>query len=533
MVLEKTIIPFWTWLLPSPDGKGALFLFLLILGGLLAVSLFVAYLRMVLLLGPGEAFYAVAKAVADAFPKELPRPTSRAQIAALGRLAARKFQRLWAITWLAMQESLRRWVLVVFAVFVLALLAAGWFLDVRSDHPARVYLSFVLTATEFLLLPVAVVLSAFSLPGDIKSKTIHTVVTKPVRAGEIVLGRILGFCLINTALLVLTCLVSYVFVVRGLSHRHTLVADDLEEIKAEGASPGGWKGSTSLESFHRHEVTLAADGTGQTDTKRDHYHQITARPRDGKDRVPGRPARRRGWSRIPHYGKLEFVSRENKPDQGISVGKEWTYRRFIEGASQAAGIWTFDGITPERYPDGLPLEMTLSVFRTHKGDIVSGILGTITLRNPRTPTESEPLPFTAAEYVTESEHIPRKLKAVDQGRRAPRHRPVPAGRRRAAEAGGPLLRAGPVLRHGPTRRVSPRPRCAVLLELPEGLCRDLAADGDPHLLRRGVQHLPQRPGGHVRRAGDLRGGTGAAVCHRRGHRRAGRGRPARSLSCGS
>ena len=83
--------------------------------------------------------------------------------------------------------------LVVFVVFVLVLLFAGWFLDSSSDHPARLYLSFVLTATELLVLLLAVFLSAFSLPNDIKSKTIHTVVTKPVRASEIVLGRILGF----------------------------------------------------------------------------------------------------------------------------------------------------------------------------------------------------------------------------------------------------------------------------------------------------------------------------------------------------
>ena len=37
----------------------------------------------------------------------------------------------------------------------------------------------------------------FSLPADIKTKTIYTVVTKPVRPGEIVLGRIVGFSLVG------------------------------------------------------------------------------------------------------------------------------------------------------------------------------------------------------------------------------------------------------------------------------------------------------------------------------------------------
>jgi hypothetical protein len=44
-------------------------------------------------------------------------------------------------------------------------------------------------------------ISAFSLPTDFKSKTIYTVVTKPVRAGDIVLGRIVGFTIVGTLML--------------------------------------------------------------------------------------------------------------------------------------------------------------------------------------------------------------------------------------------------------------------------------------------------------------------------------------------
>lgn len=398
MVLDKPILPFFQWLLPSVEGKGALFLFLLMLAGLLAVSLFIAYLRMALLLGPGEGFYAVAKAIAEALTKDFPHSSLR---------------RLWAITLLAVREALRRWVLVVFVVFLLLLLAAGWFLDVRSDHPAQVYLSFVLTATEFLTLLVAILLSAFSLPNDIKFKTIHTVVTKPVRASEIVLGRILGFGLVGTALLAMTCLVSYFFVVRGLNHRHRLTADDLEAVKGE-AGAAGWQGRTSSDAFHRHEVTLGADGQGYTHSVMDHNHAIAAVTRGGRTEYQVGAPKGALAARIPLYGRLRFVGRDGKPDQGISVGKEWSYRRFIEGASPAAAIWTFDGITPERFPEGLPLELTLSVFRTHKGDIVSGIQGAITLRNPRSGSESEPLPFTATEYVTGTHHVPRSLKGMDK-----------------------------------------------------------------------------------------------------------------------
>ncbi len=43
-------------------------------------------------------------------------------------------RRILALAWLAVQESLRRRVLVGFAVFLLILLFAGWFLDTQTDR---------------------------------------------------------------------------------------------------------------------------------------------------------------------------------------------------------------------------------------------------------------------------------------------------------------------------------------------------------------------------------------------------------------
>ena len=57
----------------------------------------------------------------------------------------------------------------------------------------------MLTATSYLVLLLALFLSSLSLPADIKNRTLHTVVTKPVRPSEIVLGRILGFAAVGTA----------------------------------------------------------------------------------------------------------------------------------------------------------------------------------------------------------------------------------------------------------------------------------------------------------------------------------------------
>jgi len=395
MELEKEILPLADWLFPSLRGPGALIVFIAIVAALSVVTIFAAYLRMAIRLGPGEGFYAVAKAIATAVSSDLPGTSWR---------------RIWAMTRLSIQEALRRRVLIGFAIFAIVLLFAGWFLDTASDHPARLYLSFMLTATQLMILVLAILLSTFSLPADIKSKTIYTVVTKPVRAGEIVLGRILGVVLVNTVILALMGVVSYGFVVRGLAHRHEIAAEDMEQA---GGGDAVWDGVTSRSAHHRHQVTLDAEGRGRTDYVMDHDHEVRMTG-DGSERsfVVGSP---QGAlvARVPKYGKLRFMDRTGREGEGISVGKEWSYRKYIEGGSLASAAWTFSGITPSAFPDGLPLEMNISVFRTYKGDIVSGILGAITVKHPRTGLSSEPIPFTAREFTLYRHEVPRKLKAVE------------------------------------------------------------------------------------------------------------------------
>ena len=402
MVLEKEILPFLVWLLPRVDSDGVLqpgglLLFFIVAAGLLVASVFIAYLRMIIVQGPGEGFYAVAKSIATAITKDFPNTTCR---------------RIAAIAKLAILESLRRRVLIVFFIFALLLLFAGWFLDPSSDHPARLYISFVLTATERLVLVMAILLSAFSLPNDIKNRTIYTVVTKPVRATEIVLGRAVGFCAVNSVLLILMGVISYGFVVRGLNHSHTIDPDEMETVLADGDSSAAMTGITSRDSRHRHEATVGADGFGRTERTMEHDHQVWVEGDGENRRYRVGPPEGALVARVPIYGQLRFLDRTGRPGKGISVGKEWTYRQYIEGGSLASGVWTFQGITADQFPEYIPLELNLSVFRTYKGDIVSPVAGTITIKNPTTGLSSEALPFGAREFVTYTHAIPRSLKAV-------------------------------------------------------------------------------------------------------------------------
>jgi hypothetical protein len=408
MTLERGIPDYWVWLLgdartwslfdPTSWGflQGAIAIILL----LLLIAPFVCFLIASLQYGPSEAFYYVARNMFTAVTEDLPRFSLR---------------RTLAISRLAIQEAIRNRVLVGFGVFILLLLVAGLFLDVGNSNPGRVYLAFVLTSTNYLVLLMALFLAAFSIPTDIKNKTIYTVVTKPIRASEVVLGRTLGFAAVGTAMLAVMGLLSYVFVVRNLAHDHAIDATRL----VEESVPGGGtllRGDTSTEKHHRHTVEIGEDGKGRTNTVNGHWHAVE-RLADGSYRVG--PPQGQLIAKSPIYGDLKIFDSAGNLGEGISVGDEWEYRGYIEGGTpgvqtKAHAVWTFEGVTPEKFPSGLPLEINLGVFRTYKGDIEQGVLGEIVIRNPDPAAlvkRSGPILFESKEFVSDLRVIPTELNS--------------------------------------------------------------------------------------------------------------------------
>jgi len=154
MVLEQDIPQFTAWIGPA----------------------FIAYLQ-------AAGFAALAAALLTWLVQAVaygPLPAGdrvyRGTLAGLADILRPSARRVWALARLAIQESLRRNVLVVLAVF--------------------------------------------SLPADIKSRAIQTVTTKPVQMAEIVLGRIVGFSVVGTCLLAAMGLAGWAFVVRSVQHTH-------------------------------------------------------------------------------------------------------------------------------------------------------------------------------------------------------------------------------------------------------------------------------------------------------------------------
>ena len=171
-------------------------------------------------------------------------------------------RRVFALAWLAVRESLRRRVVVVFVVFVVLILFAALFIKKDSLHPGQLYIQVVLNFTVYLSMLFALVLGALSLPADIRDRTLHTVVTKPVRKIEIVLGRVLGFVFVGTVLLGGIGVISYGFTVRSLNHTHQLTADMLHAESLPGNRGTLLRGTTSRSHEHEHEVTIDPSGRG-------------------------------------------------------------------------------------------------------------------------------------------------------------------------------------------------------------------------------------------------------------------------------
>ena len=128
-------------------------------------------------------------------------------------------RRVMALTNLTLKEAVRRKALLVFAVFAVLLMFAGWFLtdsNERAELQVGIHIAFILQTISWLMLPVVFFLSCWSLPEDIRIRSLHTVVTKPARRIEIVLGRIFGMGIVILIVLVAMGGIGYLWIVRQL-----------------------------------------------------------------------------------------------------------------------------------------------------------------------------------------------------------------------------------------------------------------------------------------------------------------------------
>lgn len=124
-------------------------------------------------------------------------------------------QRISSLASLTIKEAISRKAFVIGFLFLVLFMFGGWFLsDTDIEKPAMPYITFVMSAMYFLLNLMAILISCWGLPADIKAKSLHTVVTKPVRRSEIVIGRMLGYSSVVLLVLLVTSVFGYIWIQR-------------------------------------------------------------------------------------------------------------------------------------------------------------------------------------------------------------------------------------------------------------------------------------------------------------------------------
>ncbi len=279
-------------------------------------------------------------------------------------------RRVFAIAQLTFREAVRRKALVVFGMFALLFMFGSWFMDnpnERMDLQVKNYISFVLTAITWLLLPVVLLISCWGLPEDIRNRSLHTVVTKPARKTEIVIGRMLGFGSLMTILVVVMGVTGYVWVDREVAHNLTVYSESLEVSGEETlVEYVGIDGGVTVRVTSGDAPTRVTTKSSRAALRQDNpeLYKLTEQARLAA-------LRRHLIAKRPVLGTISFKGVDGNPtERGVNTGDVWEYRTYIAGGTQWRAIWDFEEIDEEiiRRGSGLRLESSFEAFRTHKGD---------------------------------------------------------------------------------------------------------------------------------------------------------------------
>ncbi|MHC4394822.1 MAG: ABC transporter permease [Planctomycetota bacterium] len=119
---------------------------------------------------------------------------------------------IWAVATNTLKQALRMKIAVVFILLLIVLLPVMGAVttgDGTLKGRLQSFVSYGLSFTSLLLCVLTIVVSIYSLTSDLDQKQIYTVLTKPVRRFELLLGKLLGVILLDVALLVLFSAIIY------------------------------------------------------------------------------------------------------------------------------------------------------------------------------------------------------------------------------------------------------------------------------------------------------------------------------------
>ena len=123
---------------------------------------------------------------------------------------------IWAVAVNTIKQALRMKIAAVFIVLLIILLpvmGVSMTGDGTLKGRLQTFVSYGLSLTNFLLCLLTIIISIYTLTNDIKQRQIYTVITKPIRRYQLLLGKLLGVVLLSTALLVLFSAIIYVITI--------------------------------------------------------------------------------------------------------------------------------------------------------------------------------------------------------------------------------------------------------------------------------------------------------------------------------
>jgi hypothetical protein len=353
-------------------------------------------------------------------------------------------RRIWALATLTIREAVRRKALLVFVIFGVLFMFGSWFLtsaDEKADIQIERHVVFVFTAVSWLVLPVVLMLACWGIPEDIKARSIHTVVTKPVRRIELVLGRMLGFSLVATIIVVVMGVVGYVWIDRQIPRNihDRLVCkvpiygrlsflDRQGEATKSGINVGDvWTFRSYIEGSTKASAIWEFDHIGDSALKTPTDLGVESQAVDetlardlklspGQGVVitrvlPGSPVESLGLH--AHDVILTFNNQDvSRPSdlagvvKGLKVGETYPMTVNRDGKPLVVQV---------PWQEFLSLQTGFESFRTHKGIINSGLLCELTLVNPETKLRLPLPPFEVAEYRGDGNQtpVPRTISYYD------------------------------------------------------------------------------------------------------------------------
>jgi hypothetical protein len=134
------------------------------------------------------------------------------------------WKRMWAISGVCFDESIRRRVLWITPLAIFGVIVVSQLQRPLDEHDAiRQTVKFCLFATGLLVAITTIILACTNLPREIENRVIYTVVTKPTTRLEIVLGKVMGFAKVSLAILLIMGIFSYTYLaVRAWNMRRAI-----------------------------------------------------------------------------------------------------------------------------------------------------------------------------------------------------------------------------------------------------------------------------------------------------------------------